>query len=278
MGADCNIRGGLTITITSRYRAGMAKLNTEHIAAINAAMQAEQGDVEKAAAVLRGEGWNGWDRTKLFDAIRNNATLRTRWGISKLPADNVVAPLMEEMTDIHRPELPVAPGDGELPDSINDGLTLGSLEMHEEEFRKQLGKLGEDQTTVEFMVAAGNLQSKFALCTLNSVTGGLVKSYNELRRAQQETMADLSELLNISDPELKILSTEREKILRDFFIQLHNCQLAAFDRINKAFYLQLEARKLEKGKNGRPKKMLGITAMPGSRVAVSMGNDGNGTG
>lgn len=252
-----------------------AKLNAEHIAAINAAMSAEDGNVEKASAVLREEGWDGWDRKKLFDTIRNNEVLRTKWGVTKTPSDNVVAPLAVEMTDIHRPEVPSAPDGEQLPDSINDELSLGSLELHEEDFRKQLRDLGEDKSTVDFMVAAGNLQSKFALCTLNSVTGGLVKSYNELRRAQQETLQDLAVLLAIDDPVSKALLTEREKVLRDFYIQLHQCQFAAFDRINKAFYLQVEARKLEKGKNGRPKKMLGITAMPGSNVAVSMGNDGN---
>lgn len=263
-----------------------AKLNADHIAAINAAMHAGEAMVknsdgasvvELAAGVLREQGWETWDTQKLFQTIRNNEVLRVRWMASQEPSNDIVAPLETQMTDIHRP-LSLSEQAGEtLPDSIEDGLSLGSLEQHEEQFRTQLKALGEDQTTVDFMVAAGNLQSKFALCTLNAVTGGLVKSYNELRKAQKETMDDLKELLSIEDPVAKALLSEREKILRDFFIQLHECQLGAFDRINKAFFLQLEARKLEskKGQNmGRPKKMLGITAMPGSRVAVQVNGNG----
>jgi hypothetical protein len=256
----------------------MAKLNAEHIEQINSALEYADGNYEKASEELKKLGWDKWDSKKVWNAVHTNKTLKEQWVSKAIPEQNAVQPPATEETDIHRP---LVMTEIDLPESIQEGkdaLTVNALECEEYEFRKHLKAIGENDDTANIMVAAGALQSKFALCTLNSVTGLMVKSYNEIRKAQAETLEEIRELLSVEDPVAKALLSEREKVLRDFYIQLHNCQTGAFDRISKAFYLQLEAHKLKRGANGRPKKMLGITAMPGSNVAVSMGSDRNGGG
>jgi hypothetical protein len=252
-----------------------ALLNADHIEAIHSAMKAALGDYADAAKILeRDHGWDGWDSQKLWQAVNKNSALRERWGTVQQSVERPMGAKSEETTSIYRPEIPSEP---EVPESVEDLDLMKSLTDQEQAYREQLNKLGENASTVEFMVAAESLQSKFALCTLRSVTGGLIKSYNEIRAAEQETSDEIKELLAVEDPVAKALLIPREKVLRDYHIQLYELQMSAHDRITKSFYLQLEAEKLGKnrGNHGRPKKILGINAASGSNVAVHMGNNGD---